>query len=111
MSTIFVELFHLPISFILYRRGGHHPVAALVMAILLFGGWVNITWLRTLDFLALEVSVTDTWLGLSYSSVAVGSFISLTYTVYLGYAAAAVHKWRRVQKEAKYVTKGGEFES
>ncbi|KAF1809140.1 hypothetical protein P152DRAFT_461785 [Eremomyces bilateralis CBS 781.70] len=95
-----VELFHLPISFYLYRSDRHHPVAALVMSILLLGTWTTVAVFRAfLDFMFHEIPLTSTWLSLSYTSVAFASFTTLAYIVYLGYAAAAVHAWRREKKE------------
>lgn len=52
-----------------------------------------------------EIPLSRTWLSLSYTSVAFASLIGLAYFVYLGYAAAAVHAWRREKKEKKRMRK------
>jgi len=103
---IFVEPLHLGLSFYRYRSNRHHPVAALCVTFLCLGLWITLTfWRAFLDFMVPEVPLSKAWLGLSYTCTAIGGLISILYFVYMGYAAAAVHVWRREKKEKERIRK------
>ncbi|KAK7188288.1 hypothetical protein PSPO01_05479 [Paraphaeosphaeria sporulosa] len=78
-------------------KNNWHPVAALVTSILLFCLWVAACLLNTFVVYSNEYSFKhlDEWRRIAYGESGLQATISVCYFVMMGFAAKAVHDWRK----------------
>jgi len=82
---------------LLIYLGKLHPVTALVAAILAFGNWFAACFINVLLVYSNEISFPklDDWRTLGYTEAVFQALIAVFYLAMMGYAAKAVHEWRK----------------
>lgn len=76
-----------------------HPAAALSGALVASLAWTAMVSLTTtLDYVGWEQWRDGTWYGLAGARAVVGAGLALLWGVSVGFAAVAVHRWRRTGK-------------
>jgi hypothetical protein len=77
-----------------------HPIAALTTSILWFGLWTVGTSFNVLVVTSNEISFesVDTWYKICYVESAIQAVFAAMYFVMMGFAALAVHEWRKERK-------------
>ncbi|KAF2442754.1 hypothetical protein P171DRAFT_474140 [Karstenula rhodostoma CBS 690.94] len=88
--------FSLTIAYFIMRNNWH-PVAALVTSILLFGLWFAGCVLNAFSVYNNEYyfKQMDEWRGIVYGEAGLQGTIAASYIVMTGFAAKAVHEWRK----------------
>ncbi|KAJ4291760.1 hypothetical protein N0V90_009655 [Kalmusia sp. IMI 367209] len=79
-----------------------HPIAALVTAILAFGLWFAGCFLNSLIVYSNEYyfEEVDKWRNICYGEAALQALLAVCYLVMMGFAAKAVHEWRKAGKQS-----------
>ncbi|KAJ4360306.1 uncharacterized protein N0V89_000867 [Didymosphaeria variabile] len=76
-----------------------HPVAALVTAILVFGLWFAACFFNAIVAYSNEYwfKQSDQWQRIAYGEAGLQATIAACYLAMMGFAAKAVHEWRKVK--------------
>lgn len=78
-----------------------HPVTALVTCIVWLGFWITGATLNLLVVESWEIAFNnvDSWRTMVQCEVGFQFLLALTYLAMMGWAAAAVHRWRKAKKQ------------
>jgi len=95
---IVLETIHLPLHIYLFATDRLHPITALVLSIFLIANWITLSIYGILFNWCAERQFPVAWESLFWARQALGYLLAVIYLVYMGYAAAAVHHWRKVRK-------------
>ncbi|EON67405.1 hypothetical protein W97_06658 [Coniosporium apollinis CBS 100218] len=106
ISILIFESVHVPLHLWFYLHSRLHPAWAVSLAVILMGAWwCCATWIFTYDLLYEYYEMgryggvlTAAWKGLAIFRAVLGFGVALAYTVYMGFAAHAVKRWRRAKK-------------
>ncbi|KAF2728477.1 hypothetical protein EJ04DRAFT_96641 [Polyplosphaeria fusca] len=100
------DTIHLPIHHFLFVRGKMHPVAALVLCICLGSLWFVSAFFTLFGQLFGEYYEVNAYDDLMITCAVLQLCLGITYWVYMGLAAAAVHKWRGKKRDGKAYGQG-----
>jgi len=99
---IALETIHVPIHIYLYITNRMHPIAAVVLSIILLANWAVLLFFGVLSDFCAEQRFPDAWEGLHYTRMALSGLLALLYVAYLGFASAALHRWRKTKRQDGY---------
>ncbi|KAF2264067.1 hypothetical protein CC78DRAFT_580810 [Lojkania enalia] len=101
LMTLVADLLLTPTTYFLIYRNMYHPVTALVTSVVFFCLWLCGTLFN--GFLAYSNELffvkNTQWKNLCYGETGLQGVIDLLYGVMIGFAAVAVHRWRKGRKE------------
>ncbi|KAJ9648021.1 hypothetical protein H2199_001798 [Coniosporium tulheliwenetii] len=107
ISILIFESVHVPLHLRSYLLSRLHPAWAVSLAVILMcAWWCSATWIFSYDLLYgyyemgpnYGVTPTAAWNGLAIFRAVLMFGIAMAYTVYMGFAAHAVKRWRRAKK-------------
>ncbi|KAF2189480.1 hypothetical protein K469DRAFT_40972 [Zopfia rhizophila CBS 207.26] len=106
--AIIPETFHIPIHHVLIHKNRNHPVAALTLSIICMGLWLSSGLMTLFIWWSKEYSHSETnaFDELVMAGMGLQFVLTLLYLIYMGFAAAAVHKWRGNKKNGEAFQKG-----
>ncbi|KAK2776026.1 hypothetical protein FQN52_006947 [Onygenales sp. PD_12] len=104
ITTVFLgvaaDTVHLPMHLYLFATNRLHPVAALILNLLMMGIWVTVAVLSPMADMCAEITRPKPWDALWWTHSVLSWFLSILYIVYFGYACAITHAWRKAKKGA-----------
>lgn len=103
LLPISIETVHFSIHVLLYHTGYLHVVAALVLSICMGCAWMQFGMWTILVEMCAETTFPSTWKLLSDLRIGMCFVMTVMWWIYMGFAAAEVHRWRKEKKQSRRV--------